>query len=51
LRLSKGDLADRLETSRSSINRLLDPDNGSVTLSTLVKVANALGKRFNASFS
>ena len=38
-------LAARLETSRAAINRLLDPNNESITLLTLQKAANVLGKK------
>ena len=43
--LSKTALAARLETSRAAINRLLDPENESITLITLKKAANILGKK------
>lgn len=43
--LSKIDLAKKMNTSRSAINRLLDPSNVSITLQTLEKAALALGKR------
>ena len=43
--LSKSALASMMHTSRSSLDRLLDPDNASVTLLTLESVAIALGKR------
>ncbi len=39
-------LAKRMHTSRAAINRILDPANPSVTLSTLEKAATALGKRW-----
>jgi predicted XRE-type DNA-binding protein len=42
--LSKTALAARLETSRSAVDRLLDPLNDSSTLSSLIKAANVLGK-------
>ena len=42
-RLPKDTLAKRMKTSRASLDRLLDPDNPSVTLSTLSKAATALG--------
>ncbi|OGQ51378.1 MAG: Fis family transcriptional regulator [Deltaproteobacteria bacterium RIFCSPLOWO2_02_FULL_53_8] len=42
--LSKTALAERMKTSRSSLNRLLDPTNLSVTLQTLEKAALAVGK-------
>ena len=44
-RISKSELARMMHTSRSSIDRLLDPENASVTLLTLENVAIALGKR------
>lgn len=43
--LSKAELARRMGTSRSALDRLLDPDNPSVTLLTLEKAAKALGQR------
>jgi DNA-binding Xre family transcriptional regulator len=43
--LSKSALARVMRTSRSSLDRLLDPENASVTLLTLESVALALGKR------
>lgn len=43
--LSKAELARRMGTSRSALDRLLDPDNPSVTLLTLEKAAQALGQR------
>jgi antitoxin HicB len=43
--LSKAALARRMGTSRSALDRLLDPDNPSVTLLTLEKAAKALGQR------
>jgi len=42
--LSKSAMARRMGTSRSSLNRLLDPSVPSVTLSTLQKAARVLGK-------
>jgi len=45
--LSKAELARRMGTSRSALDRLLDPDNPSVTLLTLEKAAQALGQRIH----
>jgi DNA-binding Xre family transcriptional regulator len=42
-RLTKDALAKRMKTSRASLDRLLDPNNPSVTLATLSKAASALG--------
>lgn len=42
--LSKSALAQLMNTSRSSLDRLLDPKNPSVTLVTMESAAIALGK-------
>lgn len=44
-------LAKELETSRTAITRLLDPENTSITLNTIEKVAKYLGKRIILSFA
>ena len=44
-KLTKAQLAKRMGTSRSALERLLDPDNPSVTLLTLERAARALGRR------
>jgi antitoxin HicB len=41
--LSKDALAKRMKTSRAALDRLLDPNNPSVTLATLGKAACVLG--------
>ncbi len=43
--LTKAELARRMNTSRSALDRLLDPGNPSVTLLTLERAARALGRR------
>ena len=43
-KLNKAQLAKRMKTSRSALERILDPDNPSVTLLTLKRAARALGK-------
>lgn len=43
--LSKMEMARRMGTSRASLDRLLDPDNVSVTLLTLERAAKALGQK------
>ncbi|MGD0462768.1 MAG: helix-turn-helix domain-containing protein [Tepidisphaeraceae bacterium] len=45
--ISKAEMAKRLKTSRTGIDRLLDPDNTSITLNTMAKVAHLLGKRID----
>jgi antitoxin HicB len=42
---TKQALARQLRTSRSQLDRLLDPRNVSVTLDTITRAAKALGKR------
>ena len=45
-RLTKKSMTERMHMkSRMQLDRLLDPNNVSVTLLTLEKAANALGKR------
>lgn len=42
--LSKAEMARRMKTSRSQLDRLLNPENDSVTLATLQKAARAVGR-------
>ena len=44
-RKTKQGMAKKLKTSRSQLDRLLDPANTAVSLETLARAANALGKR------
>ena len=43
--ISKTEMATLMHTSRSALDRILNPENVSVTLSTLVRAAHVLGKR------
>ncbi len=43
--INKTEMAKKMSTSRAALNRLLNPYNDSVTLSTLTKAANVLGKK------
>jgi plasmid maintenance system antidote protein VapI len=43
--ITKAALARRMKTSRAQLDRLLDPENQSVTLKTLVRAAEILGMR------
>ena len=43
--LTKSTLAKRMKTSRAQLDRLLDPDNESVTLDTLTRAAQAVGRQ------
>ena len=42
--ISKTELASRMKTSRAQLDRLLDPENDSVTLGTLARAAQAVGR-------
>jgi hypothetical protein len=42
---TKQGMAKELKTSRSQLDRLLDPGNTAVSLETLTRAANVLGKR------
>ncbi len=43
-KLTKSAMAEKMRTSRSALDRLLDPANVSITLQTLERAALALGK-------
>jgi antitoxin HicB len=43
-KLSKVKMAEAMNTSRAQLDRLLDPKSGNVTLATMQKAANAVGK-------
>ena len=43
--MSRKRLAERMGTSRTQINRLLNPSDGNVTLSTLQRAAEMLGRK------
>ena len=49
--LSKTAMARRMQTSRSALDRLLDPANPSVTLQTMDRAARALGKKLRIELS
>ncbi len=42
--ISKSEMARRMNTSRSQLDRLLDPDNTKIRLDTLYKAARAVGR-------
>ena len=42
--LNKKTFAERMKTSRSQLDRLLDPENTNISLKALVSTANAMGK-------
>lgn len=43
-KISKVEMARRMNTSRAALDRLLDPTNTSVTLQTLTRAAHAVGR-------
>lgn len=48
--ITKSAMAKRMGTSRTQLDRLLDPANPSVTLTTIAKAAKAIGKKVSISF-
>ncbi|MBT9096511.1 XRE family transcriptional regulator [Methylovulum psychrotolerans] len=47
--ITKAEMARRMNTSRAQLDRLLNPNCHSVTLTTLVKAAAAVGKKISIS--
>ena len=43
-KISKSEMARRMKTSRSQLDRLLDPGNTKIQLDTLYKAARAVGR-------
>jgi antitoxin HicB len=43
--LTKVEMSRRMRTSRSALDRLLDPDNDAITLTTLQKAAAVVGRQ------
>ena len=46
-RLTKTEMARRMHTSRTQLDRLLDPNNDKVLLQTVQRAAAAIGKQLN----
>jgi len=44
-KISKKAMAERMGTSRSQLDQLLDPENSAVHLQTIARAARAVGKR------
>jgi hypothetical protein len=44
-KISKKVMAARMHTSRSQLDRLLDPKNASVQLATITRAAKVVGKK------
>jgi antitoxin HicB len=49
--ISKTSMAQRMHTSRSALNRLLDPNCESVTLQTLDRAAQCLGRQLRVTLA
>jgi len=49
--MTKTGLAKRLKTSRSQLDRILDPANTTITIEVLERVANAVGKQLHIEFT
>ena len=49
--MSQKDLAERLHTSQQMVSRLEDPANRSLSLQTLIKLAEALHKKLKVRFT
>lgn len=49
-KMTKSELASRMHTSRAAVDRLLDPENASLTVASLGKAAAALGKKVEFKF-
>ncbi len=47
--INKSEMAEKMHTSRSALDRLLDPRNTSITLNTLAKAAHVIGKKLQVS--
>jgi len=47
--IPKTEMASRMKTSRSSLDRLLNEDSYNVTIATISKAASVLGKRIELS--
>ena len=48
--ITKVSMAEMMRTSRAQVNRLLDPDNNGVTLQTMQRAAQVLGRRIRIEF-
>jgi antitoxin HicB len=49
-KITQAEMAKRIGTSRSALIRLLDPNNYSITLVTLHRLAHAMGKKLEIMF-
>lgn len=49
--MSKSQLAESMQTSRTQVDRLLDPNNTAITLASLDRLARAVGKQLRIELS
>jgi hypothetical protein len=49
--LTKSEIAAKMNTSRSQLDRLLDPDNTFITVDSLDRLARAVGKQLKIEFA
>ena len=49
--ISKAEMARRLETSRSQVDRLLDPEDAGVTMNILFRAAKVVGRSLEVGLS
>lgn len=49
--LTKTEIAQKMDTSRSQLDRLLDPENTAITLDSLDRLARAVGKQLKIEFA
>jgi DNA-binding Xre family transcriptional regulator len=49
--ITKTSLANKLKTSRSQLDRILDPENTTITIEVLERVAHAVGKKLYINFA
>jgi antitoxin HicB len=49
--ITKKAMAERMQTSRSQLDRLLDPENDAVSLETLARAAHAVGRTLKLELS
>lgn len=50
-KLTKNKMAELMKTSRAQLDRLLDPEQGNVTLETLHRAAHVLGRELRVELS
>lgn len=50
-KLSKNKMAELMHTSRAQLDRLLDPEQGNITIETLQRAANVLGRSIRIEIS